>query len=163
MTPIARCMQIPVQPQNLATAKNIAFRFLEVRPRSTKEIVDKLRSKGCTDSIVEQTITFLQNQKFLDDERFARDWVEYRLKQSYGTNRIILELKQKGIGRQMIENALSLRMQDYFEEQTVAQLAQKRAGRYKSLEPVKRKKRIFDYLARRGFTLELIKKAVSQI
>ena len=156
-------MQIPIQSQNLATAKNIAFRFLEIRPRSTKEIVDKLRGKGCTDRLVEQTIAFLQNQKFLDDERFARDWVEYRLKQSYGSNRIILELKQKGIGREIIQNALSLSAQDDLQEETVLQLAQKRAGRYKNLEPAKRKKRIFDYLARRGFTLELIKKAVSQI
>jgi len=43
------------------------------------------------------------------------------------------------------------------------ELARRRAGRYQGVEPNKVKKRVFDFLARRGFSLDVITKAIKKI
>ena len=150
--------------EGLSSAKNVAFRFLGIRPRSVKEMVDKLSAKGFSPDLVDQTISYLKQHQFLDDEHFARDWVSCRLKRPYGINKIILELKQqKGVDSKIVAEAIQAAQENYDEEAIVLQLAHKRAARYKDLDPVKLKKRTFDYLAQRGFTLDSINKVIKQL
>jgi len=45
----------------------------------------------------------------------------------------------------------------------VLDLASRRAARYRKDDPVKRKRKVFDFLARRGYSLDIITKAIKKI
>ncbi len=147
----------------LSKAKTSAFRFLKIRQRSVGELREKLAAKGISKATVEQTVAFLLDKKFLDDRAFTKAWIRYRQARPYGAQRIRMELRQKGIHDEIIQEELGEAFGEYAEEDVVLELARRRAARYKALDPVKRKKRVFDFLARRGFGLDAINKAVRKL
>ncbi|MGC8771186.1 MAG: regulatory protein RecX [Brevinematia bacterium] len=85
-----------------------AVRFIRYRPRSKKEVYDKLRRKGFNIEIIEEVISFLEKNSLLNDEEFARLWVNERLvlKKS-SVIKIKMELRAKGISDDIIERVLS--------------------------------------------------------
>jgi regulatory protein len=148
---------------DLSKAKTSAFRFLKIRQRSVLELSQKLAAKGYEKATVEATVAFLLDKKFLDDHAFAKAWVRYRQARPYGPQRIRLELRQKGINEEFIKESLQEAFGDYAEDDVVLDLARRRAARYQGIDPVKRRKRVFDFLARRGFGLDVINKAMKKI
>jgi regulatory protein len=147
----------------LSKAKTSAFRFLKIRQRSVGELREKLAAKSFSKATVDATVAFLLDKKFLDDRSFAKAWIRYRQARPYGAQRIRMELRQKGIDDEIIQEELGEAFGEYAEEDVVLELARRRAARYKVLDPVKRKKRVFDFLARRGFGLDAINKAVRKL
>jgi len=147
----------------LSKVKTSAFRFLKIRQRSVFELRQKLIGKGYEKATVDETVAFLLDKKFLDDQSFAKAWIRYRQARPYGAQRIRMELRQKGIDDEIIQDELAQAFGEFAEQEVVLELAQRRALRYKDLDPVKRKKRVFDFLARRGFGLDAITKAVRKI
>ena len=147
----------------LSNAKTSAFRFLKIRERSVFELRAKLAAKGISKATVDETVAFLLEKKFLDDRAFAQGWIRYRQARPYGAGRIRMELRQKGIAEELIQEELGQAFGEYAEDDVVWDLACRRAGRYHGIDPAKRKKRIFDFLARRGFSLDAITKAVKKI
>src|SRR5439155_745738 len=55
-----------------------AARFLETRSRSTAEVRRRLATAGYRPGLVDEAIERLAAQRYLDDEAFARSWVESR-------------------------------------------------------------------------------------
>ena len=147
----------------LLKAKTAAFRFLKIRQRSVCELREKLTHKKFPKAIVEETIAFLLEKKFLDDRAFAKAWVRYRQARPYGAQKIRMELRQKGISEDISREELAAAFGEYSEEEVVLALARRRANRYQGIEPVKVRKRVFDFLARRGFNLDVITKAIKKI
>ncbi len=154
---------MPDERSELSKAKISAFRFLKIRQRSVHELREKLTQKKFPKAIVEETIAFLLEKKFLDDRAFAKGWVRYRQARPYGAQKIRMELRQKGIDEDTIREELANAFGDYVEADVVLELARRRAVRYQGIDPVKRKKRIFDFLARRGFGLDAITKVLKVI
>ena len=150
---------------DLVTAKNAAFRLLEVRPRSVEELTARLRLKNCPAGLIQETIQFLKKYNYLDDRQFAADWIRARLKQGYGLRRIEMELRQKGVDQAIIDAQATAAKdaQGANGEETLRELTRRRAARFESLDPLKRKKRLFDFLARRGFDIEEIQKAIKDL
>lgn len=149
--------------QELAKAKTAAFRLLKIRERSVLEVKQKLALKGLSKSAIEQTVDYLLDKKFLDDRHFARNWVRYRQARPFGQERIRLELRQKGIDEEIIVQELRDAFEGSDQSAVLEDLAARRASRYKNDDPVKRKRKVFDFLARRGFHLEAIRKAIKNI
>ena len=145
---------------DLSKAKISAFRLLKIRQRSVLELREKLAAKGIAKATVEETVAFLLEKKFLDDRAFAKAWIRYRQARPYGAQRIRMELRHKGIADEIIQEELGHAFGEYAEENVVLELARRRAARYRDIDPAKRKKRVFDFLARRGFGLDAINKAV---
>ena len=149
--------------EEFSKAKSTAFRLLKIRSRSEHEIKERLKRKTISPEIVERTVLYLKNQRLLDDQKFARDWINARLTKSYGLRRIAFELKEKGINSELINEELSCAREDYNEENIVRELAKRCKEKYKNTDKTKRKRRIFEYLARRGFSLEAIAKALEHL
>jgi regulatory protein len=146
-----------------AKARVSAFRFLKIRQRSIGELREKLAAKGFSKATVDETVAFLVEKKFLDDRAFAKAWIRYRQARPYGAGRIRMELRQKKIADDILQEELAAAFGEYEEEDVVFDLARRRAARYQGIDPAKRKKRVFDFLARRGFGLEAINKAVRKL
>jgi len=144
-------------------ARNYVFTLLKFRNRSEQEIRGKLKNKKYAPETIEQTILYLVNVHFIDDRQFARDWIKARLMKPFGLKRISFELQQKGINSGIIQEEIAAAKVDFPEEKIVVSLSKKAALRYKGLEPIKLKQRVFGYLSRRGFSIEIIQKAVKQL
>ena len=144
-----------VSPNNAEIARAYAFLLLKFRLRSENELKVRLKQKGFSEELSQDTVNFLKDKEFIDDRVFARGWVASRLKRSFGLRRIRQELVQKGLDKEIIDNSLSQVKEHYNESQTVSQLAQQRFSKLKGIEPLKAKARVYGYLMRRGFSPDI--------
>lgn len=146
----------------LKKAKGYALRLFKLRPRSEGELKAKLADKGYLPDIAGQVINEFKTYGYIDDAAFTRLWMQSRLKK-YGFRRVSLELIQKGIAKEMITELWHELRIDHDEVAIAAAIATRRARQYQGVTPVKRKKRIIDYLLRRGFSSEAVSKATREI
>jgi len=88
-------------------AFNKALRLLDRKPRTSKEISSRLVKSGFTLDQAEMVLQRLKDAGLIADDRFARQWVENRNELHPRSRRLIaLELKQKGIDDEVIEQVL---------------------------------------------------------
>lgn len=132
-------------------ARNYAFLLLKFRLRSENEIRQRLKKKKFQPRIIEETIAFLKERRFIDDSSFARAWISSRLKKPLGMRRLREELRVKGISREIIENNIEEAKKSYCEEDTVKKIIREKWSKLKGIDPLKAKRRIYSYLLRRGF------------
>ena len=148
------------QPYSLEKAKNYSFLLLKFRLRSEKEISQRLKQKDFPESIIQETLQFLKEHRFIDDAVFAKAWIASRLKKPLGLSKIREELRIKGIDNEIVAAAWLDILPDYSQEEVVTRIVQQRLAKSKGIEPLKAKRRIFAYLLRRGFSADVIIQAM---
>ncbi len=147
-----------------AQAKSVVLRLLKIRNRSEKEIRDHLARKRFSKETIARTLQDFKAVSWVNDRQFARDWIGWRLKKPLGLRRIAFELKAKGIDQDLIQEELKRSTQDYEEEKSIQEVAQRYLLKAKEKsDRLKIKRRLFEYLARRGFTIESIQKTVDSL
>ncbi len=145
-----------------SSARVSALKTLKVRPHSEFEVRSKLANKKFSREDVDDAINYLYSLDLLDDRAFTRSWITYRLARPFGFKRIVQELRQKGVDLHLIDEEL-VPFKESFDAEVVMDLARRRALRLTGIDPAKRKKRIFDFLLRRGFSHELIYQAIKKL
>lgn len=156
----ARILTSPSSPQ---AAREYAFLLLKYRLRSERELLQRLKQKGFPEELCRDTVNFLKDKEFIDDRVFARGWVSSRLKRPFGLRRIKLELVQKGLSKEVIEDTFARAKEDYHEEGIVKKLAEQRFSKLKGVEPLKGRQRVYAYLMRRGFSPDLVGEACKKL
>ena len=151
------------QSASFNQARQYAFLLLKFRPRSSKEISQRLKRKDFDPKTIKEVASYLEEKGFLNDREFTRAWIESRTKRGFGFKRIRRELGLKGIDKQIIDSQIQEIRKTYSEQDTLARLAEARWHRLKGLKPQKAKQRLFGYLNRRGFSPELIIEAVKNL
>ena len=132
------------------------MQFCAYRDRSQKEVEDKLLEMRMIPEAREQIIIRLMQDDFLNEERFARSFVrgKFRIKK-WGRIRIKNELKLKKISTPIINLALTeIDEKKYF--QTLYELSEKKLKLIKEPNPFKKKKKLYDFLASKGFESHLL-------
>lgn len=137
-----------------------AMLFLSYRARSEKEIRQNLRKHEVPDEVIELTLERLRGANLANDNEFAQAWVENRSTFRPRSKRALtMELRQKGLGDEAIQASLS----NVDEEALAYEAAKKRAPRFKDLEWVEFRKKLSEFLARRGFSYSVVAPVVSRI
>lgn len=145
-------------------AKDYAFRLLSLRARSCAEIRDRLKGRGYDTRVAEEVIADLQRVGLLNDGEFAREWVRDRLhNRPKGKWVLQQELQRKGIAPELIEQVIEKAFREVDEVELATELLRQRIERYRSLDRIKARRRMTDFLARRGFSWEVIKAAVENV
>jgi regulatory protein len=145
---------------SIEQAQKLALNMIVYRPRSAREVRQRLKKAGVDDVRTEEVIGQLQQSGLLDDEAFSKAWVESRLRASPRSKRMIRwELKQKGVGEKEIAAAVD----EVDDVDTAYRAALKRLTRLKSLDAIERKRKLQDYLARNGFDYETIEQVWQKI
>lgn len=143
---------------------NKALKSLSYRPRSEKEIVDKLLRKKAPQEIINKIIKKLKEYKFIDDKEFVKWWVEQRTNYKPRSLRLIkMELGQKGVVKDVIEetiNGLELTIDDLA---SAKKLIEKRLHKYKNLPGEEKFQKIARYLSSKGFNYDIIKEIFKEI
>ena len=91
----------------LALCKNRGLELLSYRPMSAKELRDMLTEKGEEPTAAEAAVTWLCEQGFLDDARYAGMVVRHNAGKGYGAGRIRQELQRRGVPRELWDEALT--------------------------------------------------------
>lgn len=132
--------------------------------RSCKEIEDKLKEKGFPQSIIHTVIQDLKRIDCLNDLTFAKEFIESRLIHNpKGKIFLRYELSRKGIENKIIDEVIGEKLSTEKEENMARVLAEKVWNRKKHIETIKRKTQTYNYLARRGFPVSLIKRILSDL
>ena len=147
----------------LQKAKDYAFLLLKFRLRSENEIRQRLKKKKFDADIIEMTLFFLKDKGFIDDNYFAKTWIESRIKKPLGIRRLKAELSIKGINKAIIDTQIDEIKKSYSEEDIVGGIAKDRLNKLKGIDPQKAKKRVYAYLLRRGFSPEVVIDVLNQI
>ena len=144
------------------SVKAAALRYLKIRPRSIAELKEKLEAKGFSSIETETAVHGLTASGLLDDRAFTKSWINYRLARPFGFRRIIHELRAKGIDQEIIDQAVA-EVEGYSPETTALELAQRRWQRLPDIDPLKKKKRVLDFLLRRGFEEGIVIKVIKKL
>ncbi len=141
-------------------ALRYAFLLLKYRLRSEEEIRQRLIRKKFDAAFADGIVGFLREKKFLDDTVFARAWIQSRIARSLGLRRIEQELKRKGLHQDIIRVEIAKVKEQYREDSIIHDIAARRMKQLAGIEPKKAKARLYQYLARRGFSPDAIVDAV---
>ena len=126
-------------PELFKKAKNQALKYLSYRDRSKWEITQYLEKKQHSHLVIKQTLEYLENLDYVDDQRFAMQWGQFNInKKKLGRNRLYLELLNKGIDREPLENILSTLYEKNPEIQLAKECASKKWESLKALKKIKR-------------------------
>jgi regulatory protein len=143
------------------------LRFLEARSRSVAEVRRRLTEAGYRIELIEGAVARLIDIGVLDDEQFARLWIESRDRaRPRGEQALRRELALKGVERAVVDQLLDERRGDGGDESSVdAEAAERVLVRHaRSLERVAdvrvRRQRAYALLARNGFDPETASQAV---
>jgi regulatory protein len=137
-----------------------AVRFLSYRPRSISEIRRNLAQKDVPDSVIDEVIMRLENLGYVDDLAFARFWVENRDEfKPRGPLALRQELRQKGIANKLIEQVLA--DVDFFD--AAYRAAHKKIPRWRGLNRLTFKQKLYPYLARQGFQSGTIQDVIDRL
>ncbi len=140
-----------------------AARFLEARPRSEAEVRRRLLRLGYRDELVDAAVGRLLAVGYLDDEAFARSWVESRDRSKpRGEHALRRELGLTGVDRSLIDAVLGERREDATagdagptnpDEAAAERLLAKKMGPIlREPDPRRRLQRAYALLARNGFS-----------
>jgi regulatory protein len=137
-----------------------AMLFLSYRARSESEIRKNLRKHEIPEAVIEQTLERLRQDGLANDSQFASMWVENRNAFRPRSRRMMaMELKQKGLDDEAIHSAMS----SVDDEASAHDAAQKKAARWKDLEWNDFRRKLSEFLARRGFSYSVVSPIVTRI
>ncbi|MGM9479501.1 regulatory protein RecX [Pedobacter sp. GSP4] len=138
--------------QALAKAES----FCVYQERSQKEVRYKLVEWGMRGDELEEIISELILNNFLNEERFAKTYASGKFNiKHWGRIKIKQGLKLKGVPDKILQKAIySLDDDDYL--QTIERLAVKKADSLNENDPFKRKNKLMSYLQAKGFETDLI-------
>ncbi len=134
--------------------------FATLRPRSYKEVSDWLKRKKVRESFQKKLINKLKKLDLLDDARFARWWVEERREfRPRSKKALYSELFKKGIDKNIIKQTLE---ETGIDEISLAKrdLEKRKTKWTKYTDIYERKQKQMEYLARKGYGWDVIKKVV---
>lgn len=146
-----------------------ALEYCLMRPHSVREVREYLwkktrarRSKegkileGYSPILADRVLQKLQQKKYVDDEVFARWWIETRnVMKGTSLRKLRAELRVKGIESSSIDRLLAESDRD--DEEELAKIIAKKRARYPD------EQKFMQYLARQGFAYDAIKHALQSL
>jgi len=136
-----------------------ALKFLNFRPRTLLEIRQNLQKHDIPEEIIVYVLDRLQQAGLINDQYFAENWVENRSELRPRSRRALsFELKQRGIDPQVIEQTL----EEIDDEGLAYQAALKQSRKYRNLEWGDFRRKMYGFLARRGFNYEVSSHATAR-
>lgn len=154
-----------VSDDNYIYCKETALKIIERTLKTEKEVEIKLRQKGFEENLIDKAINFLKKYDFVNDNKYIKCYVKEKIKKD-GKNKIKYNLMKKGIREDLIEkelNEVNIDKQQYYN--TLMELARKKYEilNKKEADKLKVKKKICDYLLRKGYLWEEIKPVLNDL
>ena len=146
-------------------AKATAMHYLAHKARTEAEVRRKLQRSDLPEQAVEQAIQRLHALGYLDDDAYTREYVRSRFRtKGYGPQRLRADLRRRGVAPALIEAALA-ELLGADDRLTAAreQALQRWPRLAREPDPRKRRKKLSDFLLRRGFTYDTVRQVVDEV
>ena len=139
------------------------LRLLAASPKSGQELRKKLEGKGYSAETIDRAIGDLEIQGILDDTVYAKDLVaRLTLGKCAGRHKIAFELKRHGISKKISDKMLGALSSEDETERALEQARLKWTG-WSRLDPQKRKKRLYDFLMRKGYDFQIVQDILQKL
>lgn len=130
---------------------NRSFRFISIRPRSEKEVVDYLHKKTLDEKTIQDVLTRLRELDLINDEKFTAWYIDQRTRLRPRSRKLIeIELRQKGIDPMTINDSMTIN------DLTLAKACLEKKKNLKSREQIIR------FLQSRGFSWNTIEDVIKR-
>lgn len=146
------------------SAYNYALNLLSARPYATSALRRKLIQKEYSAADADEAIRRLVDNGLLDDAKYAEQYARSKmLSTGSSKRRLTQDLYRKGIRGETATNAIAavIEQEDIDPAAVIERVAAKKLAQLGNLEPVVLRRRLFAFLARRGYDVEEIKRVVS--
>lgn len=149
----------------IARCRRVALNYISYRMRSESEVRQRLTKEEAGPDVITTVLDQLRDTGLVDDGAFAlaysRDAVVGR---KWGPHRIASGLRRAGVGDTHVSQALQEIRNTIEDEDIVRVVATKRWSQLSSIaDERKRKKRLYDYLTRRGFDFQDVRRVVDEL
>lgn len=141
--------------------KKVAIRFLNYKQRTEKEVHGKLKSHKLSEESINKIIIFLKEFKFVNDENYAKLFVESKkILKPEGRRTVRMKLAQKGINKELSERSVS---ENYSEEEEfikAKELFDKYRKKVRGKNEADKKQKCYRFLLSKGFSYDLIREVM---
>lgn len=148
------------EPYTYQRAWNYVMWLLSRKAYTTSQLKERLRKKLCSPQTIEQVMNKLEEMKLIDDTRYAEQYIHSRQRKK-GKLKLKQELFQKGLD----ETTITQMLDDVSDDQQVASaqaLLEKQFSKLQKADPRQRYAKAYGFLARRGFSGDIIRKVLEQ-
>ena len=144
-------------------AKLRAMNLLQKRTYTTKQLRDKLKEGYYPEEIIDEAITYVSSYHYLDDHRYALDYITYHADLK-SEKKLQYDLLNKGISADIISAAF-VEWQEQGGTQNELEMILKQLEKKKySLDcDIKEKQKMYTYLLRKGFSMENVNKVLGRM
>ena len=137
-------------------------KYCAYQERCVKDVTEKLKTFELTQKDKEEILDYLIDNRFVDNKRFAQAFVKGKINQSgWGLNKIRFHLVQKGIDKEIIDEAL----QTYDEEayrQRLIDILKIKAKTVKAENEFEKQRKLAAYAMQKGFEANLVWEVIKE-
>ena len=131
-------------------------KYCAYQERCVKDVRDKLKAFEISEEEKAKIIDYLLDNRFVNDERFAKSFVRGKINQSgWGVNKIRFHLVQKGIAKEIIDEALSQTDEEVYRQRLI-DILQTKVKTVKADSDFEKKRKLAAYAMQKGFESALV-------
>ena len=146
----------PAKPLTPDQVLDKMAKYCAYQERCVKDVRDKLKSFDIPQESKDEILDYLLDNRFVNDERFARSFVRGKVNQSgWGLNKIRFHLMQKGIAKDIIDEALGQTDEEVYRQKLIDILNVK-SKTVKAEFDFERKRKLAAYAMQKGFEGALV-------
>lgn len=143
-------------------AQDTALHFIGYKMRTTQEIRQKLAEKGFAEDTIGEVLSFLEKYGYADDREYCRKYIREKLRMKPKSGYALkIELRQRGVSPHIIDEVMAETEMDEAGD-AFRWLEKKSRGQWPP-ENEKKKKQIYDFLLRKGYSYDIIGEAFRQM
>ena len=138
-------------------------KYCAYQERCVKDVRDKLKTYDIPQEERDKILEYLLDNRFVNDERFAKSFVKGKVNQSgWGLNKIRFHLMRKGIDKELIDEALGQTDEEVY-RQRLADILMTKAKTVKADSDYERRRKLAAYAMQKGFEGSLVWEVVKDL
>lgn len=153
------------ESEEYSKVKESFYSYLSRRDHTAFELRRKVQKKNFSSRVLDGVLNEFELKGLLNDRAFAEKFAadKFNLNQ-WGPVKIKSALLKKGVGKIIAKEAIENELNNLEQDQICVDLARKRKRHFlREEDPFKRKEKVYAYLAGKGFTCNVINKAMPEI
>ena len=153
----------PTKPLTSDQVLDKMAKYCAYQERCTKDVRDKLKTFDIPQEDRDKILDYLLDNRFVNDERFAKSFVRGKVNQSgWGINKIRFHLVQKGISKDIIDEALEQTDEEVYRQKLIDILKTK-TKTVKAENDFEKKRKLAAYAMQKGFEGTLVWEVLKEL
>ena len=146
----------PVQPPTPDQVLDKMAKYCAYQERCVKDVRDKLKTFELPQAEKDRVLKYLMDNRFVNDEHFAKSFVKSKINQSgWGVNKIRFHLIQKGIAKELIDEALRQTDEEDYRQRLI-DILETKSKTVKAASDFEKKRKLAAYALQKGFESNLV-------